>query len=284
MRECVVVCALFLYTASLSQQSAPADPLKKFSRWTIGLSFLTEFDLGGYTAVREFAFVGDKLDLKRDLGMDQWRSLSIAGEYHLKNNSSVSLSVEDFFFSGYAIVNKDIWFNGVHMSGYEGISPSRTELYRMKFTYEKKIHPERRIHPSICAGLVMDNLIFYVTGRILPITWSIEQSENFALHALPFPYLGAKVHDDLSATSFLEMEASGTYIPSFKSFFHEGGSVWLHYYTAQAGVSYGLRIKGSTFQLGCTYRCLKILQDSGEDTNDIFFSAIGARIGVKHDF
>ena len=284
MRASLVVCSLFVFASSFAQQSAPADPPKKFPRWTIGLSFLTEFDLDGYTMVREKKFVGDKLDLQKDLGMDQWRSLSIAGEYHFKNNSSVSLSVEDFFFSGYAIVNKDIWFNGVHMSGFEGISPSRTELYRIMFTYEKKIHPERRIHPSLCAGLISDNLIFYVRGRILPITWSIEQSENFALHSLPFPYLGAKLQDDLSATSFLMVEASGTYIPSFKSFFDEGGPVWLHYYTAQVGLSYGLRIKGSSVQLAMVYRCLKILQESGEDTNDVYFSALGARIRVEHDF
>lgn len=286
MKLLAITCSLAFCLGLLAraQQPAPPRPPKASSPWSLVISFQNEFELDGHIQVREWQFVGDKLDLKKDLGMAQWRSLAMAGEYHLKHHASVSLSVEDFFFHGHATVNKDIWFNGVHMSGSDGLTSSSTELYRIVLTYEKKIHAERKLHPSLCIGLITDFLTFRVVGRVLPDSWGTEQREKFARQTLPFPYVGAKVFGELGSTNFLVAEFGGTCIPEFKSFFVEGSQMRLQYATAQGGLDYGYRLRKSSLQVGILYRTLRILQESTEDTNEFLFQALGIRLRFEHAF
>jgi hypothetical protein len=252
---------LYLFTFILANQFSFAQQTVSFVSpeinhcWTIGASFFNEFNLNGYIAVRENQFVGDKLSLLNDLGMKQWRSIVLNATYLVKNNSLLTFSFEDFFFYGHAVFNKSFWYNGTKMSGIDGLSPSPTQLYRTILGYEKKFNTNKKYYSSFCFDLVRDGLIFYIDGKVLPDTYRNEPYENFSLHSLPFPFAGAKLYRMLSESFVISVEVSGTYIPLFKSFFYEGGNMYLQYSTAQGGLDYNRSFKKFNTQLSFSIAC-----------------------------
>lgn len=226
---------------SLMAQQTGASDTTASPHWTFAIGVFRSFAPAGQVSVRENVYTGTPLDFQRDLGMRPWSSLQLEARYRLKPTAALSLAAEHFLFSGSATSNRDIWYNGVHMTGTDGLSPAGTVLYRIQLAFEKKIHTERKVHPVLCAGLVADFLDFHVEGTVLPDTWGREQHERFARQALPYPFLGAKLIGRLGTHDQLVAGLSGTSIPEFKSFFDEGGPMRLQYATLQAGLDYGHR-------------------------------------------
>ena len=281
----IIFSALLIFCSVISSAQHPAysDSLHK-SRWNIGITYWNALSYDGYVRVREWEWTGDKLSLADDLGMDGLRSAGIFVSYRVKKNNVFIISFERFSFSGNAVPPNNIWYNATHLKGTDGLSINKSWLARGEFRFEKSYHPENRIHAVSITGLLCDGLKFYIDGTVLPDTYMNEPHEGWADQALPFPFLGLRLNAKLCAHSSLSLETAGTHVPLFKSFYTEGGNMYLSYSAADVSINYFLtkgkfRISGSYL-----YRMIEIYGDSREDTNDFFMTASGIRFTAGYYF
>ena len=265
--------------------SFPSDSIASENKWRIGLIASEAVDFSGYVLVREAQYSGDKLSLTKHLGMKNFLSTGIFISYLLNNKSSLlSFSFQRNFFRGHSVLPNDIFFNGTLIKGSDGISINRTEFTRLCFRFEKSFNNYHKFYPEIIAGLLFDRILFKIDGTILPNSPRFEPVEGFKRQALPYPFLGVRLNRKLSAKSMLSIEASGTYIPLFKSFFKEGGPVYLKYYSADAALNYQHAQGAFTFNIAYFWRELRIYEYSEEDTNDFFLSVSGIRFTIVYRF
>lgn len=244
-------------------------------RWNVNATFNHDVFVGGYVKVRENRYDGDKLSLGSDLGMKNWNSFSMEIGHYFWNRSGIKASFEDFIFSGSSVINRDVWFNATHLKGSDGLSIYHTQQFRAQLLYERPFHFFPNVRTKWMVGLLYDGLIFRIRGTILQNSKRNEPYEDFISQALPYPQLGLGIEKDLSLKSSLKAEINGTWIPLFKSFFIEGGHMFLHYYALNMNISYRYYIKSFYLQPGIHWRLLKTYENSGEDTNDFFVSSGG---------
>lgn len=270
----LVLLSLFIGLSIITDaQNMGLNPLDQ--TWEVNATFNHDFFIGGYVRVRELKSDGDKLSLGNDLGMKDWNSASLEIARFFKNHSGVRASFEYFIFNGSSIINRDIWFNATHLKGSDGLSIYQTQQFRGQLCYERTIHLVPNLRTIYIVGLLYDGLIFRIRGTTLPDTQRNEPYEDFISQALPYPQLGLRIEKELTAKSSLAAEIKGTWIPLFKSFFIEGGHMFLHYYAMNINISYRYHIKTFYFQPGIHYRLLKTYENSGEDTNDFFVTSGG---------
>ena len=276
---------IILQTRFSTAASFPSDSIASENKWRIGLIASEAVDFSGYVLVREAQYSGDKLSFTKHLGMKNLLSTGIFISYLLNNKSSLfSFSFQRNFFRGHSVIPNDIFFNGTLIKGSDGISINRTEFTRLSFRFEKSFNNSHKFYPEIIAGLLFDRILFKIDGTILPNSPRFEPVEGFKRQALPYPFLGTRLNRKLSAKSMLSIEASGTYIPLFKSFFKEGGPVYLKYYSADADLNYQHAQGAFTFNIAYFWRELRIYEYSEEDTNDFFLSVSGIRFTIVYRF
>jgi len=295
-----IVKIFFASLASLCLTSyfAPAQFFHCFSdstnnnKWIAGITLEQSFHVDGYLQVREDQYEGDKLSLTDDLGVTSMHSAGIVIERKLTRSSSLSFSFQDIFFSTHPVITKDIWYNGTHLKGADGISlGGSTAWYHMQLVYEKHFAMNRSLQLSVAPGLIYDGITLYVNGTVLPYTYHHDQGEDFITQSLPFPNLEINILYPLTAqvetkgfsnfTSALSFEVNATVIPLFKSFYQEGGQVSLKYSCLNAALSYNYLHKHLAFKSGFTYHQVRTFEESAEDTNDfsIRFSGIDLSCG-----
>lgn len=278
-----LILSLFIgLTIITDAQNMGLNPLDQ--TWEVNATFNHDFFIGGYVRVRELQSDGDKLSLGNDLGMKDWNSASLEIVRFFRNHSGVRASFEYFIFNGSSIINRDIWFNATHLKGSDGLSIYQTQQFRGQLCYERPFHLVPNLRTICIVGLLYDGLIFRIRGTTLPDTQRNESYEDFISQALPYPQLGLRIEKELTAKSSLTVEIKGTWIPLFKSFFIEGGHMFLHYYAMNINISYRYHIKTFYFQPGIHYRLLKTYENSGEDTNDFFISSGGVNLTAGISF
>ena len=252
-------------------------------KWSVCLSYWNAFTFSGYTQVGEFPYTGDKLSLLNDLGMNKLLYPEFTLTRHTSNSSSFNFSAGRFFFSGHSTPSRNIFYNGALIEGADGISINLTNFYRVTLGFEKRFRSSSGFYPALLTGLVYDALNFYVRGTILP-GYGEEDHEDFVTQSLPYPFIGGRLNKSLSPKSYLSVEATGTYIPLFKSFFYEGGQMSLHYATANCGLQYWYKQK--RFEIGIAYmwRWMKQYEYSKEDDpNDFFLKASGLQLSGRYE-
>jgi hypothetical protein len=82
----------------------------------------------------------------------------------------------------------------------------------------------------------------------------------------------------------LGLKAFGTCIPRFKSFYKEGGNVYLQYEIADVRIDYRHYFNNFGFSLGYRYSYLHHIEESEEDTNRFKISASGFAFGAAYKF
>jgi hypothetical protein len=287
MKKTFFIIGLFIFfntwvKVSYSQPFLPVDSSNQ--KWSAELTYWNAFTAHGYVQVGEFQYTGDKLYLSRDLGINRLISPGIIISRHYRGSSSFLFSAERFFFSGHKILDRNIFYNGALIKGTDGLSINQTWYYRFKLSFEKSFHSSDNFYPTFIAGVIYDGLTFYVNGTLLP-GYGKEQHEDFVTQALPYPFAGARVNKLLSPKSSLSFEMNGMYIPLFKSFFNEGGSIFLKYSTAEASLHYWFKQK--RFKIGAAYlwRLVKLYEYSAEDDpNDFFLTTSGIQLNLRYDF
>ena len=250
----------------------------------VSVSYDHDFFVNGYVQVRELEYEGEKLSLNSDFGMNGWNSATAAMSFTFKNFSSLSASYQYYFFSGSNLLNKDFWFNGTHVDGDSGISVNKTRLSKIEVAFEKPVNVLPHLQTSLIAGLVYHRLLFVIDGHTLPDSYRYELFEKFFSQALPYPEIGFQLKKNISPRSAFSAKAAGTYIPYFESFFHEGGDMHLHYYTATAELSYQYSLKALFISPSVNYTALKIYEWSLEDTNDFFINSFGLEVTAGYKF
>lgn len=281
----IFILTLFIITILQScfstAASLPSDSIASENKWHIRLIASEAIDFSGFIQVREAQYIGDKLSLTKHLGMKNLLSAGVFVSYHLNDNSSLfSISFQRSFFKGHSVLPNDIFFNGTLIKGSDGLSINSTEFTHLRLCFEKSFNNYNKFYPEFIVGFLLDRLLFKIDGTILPNSPRIEPVEAFKRQALPYPFLGARLNRKFSEKSVVSIEASGTYIPLFKSFFKEGGPVYLKYYSADAALNYQHSQGAFTFNIAYFWRELRIYEYSEEDTNDFFLSVSGIRFSI----
>jgi hypothetical protein len=254
------------------------------SSWKAEVAFDHAFHTAGYVQVREFQYDGTRLSLGKDLGMKTWNSASVQLIRNFRNLSSLTVSCEYFFFHGSSVIDGNVWFNSTNLDGSAGLSINQTNLYRVQIYWNKPIRICRAISTSLDIGLIYDGMEFRINGTILPGSPRGEPREDFISQALPYPMAGFRIGKSLSKRTSLSLEATGTYIPLFKSFFIEGGNIYLRYYTVNAQLGYTLQLTHFYLTPAIHYRLLSMYENSQEDTNDFYITTFGVNLTLGWKF
>jgi len=265
-------------TSAFSQQ---AD--SKMSPYSIEVQYSHEFVLGGHVQVREWALQGDKMSLK-DLGMTSYPALQFHVEKRLRKNRTFGLTYDYYFMRGTATFDRDITYNGTIINGRNGIDVSPTRYFRVSAIYTGVILSRPHLTLRYKGALVFDHITFYLDGEVNPSSPKDEVLEGFGRQAFPYPVFGLQGKIDFGHRNYINGELSGTYIPKFKSFYTEGGNVYLQYNNFEAGLSYSRTISDFDLALGARFRYMHLFQESNEDTNIITTVTAGPFIKIGYRF
>jgi hypothetical protein len=238
------------------------------------VTYSREFLVDGYVQVREWDMEGDKLDFK-SLGIDNYSSIEIRLDKNFRRNNRATLAVQHLFLTGSGAISDDIAYNGTMINGRPGLDVSKSRYDRFVFTYHEPLQHWQGFTLELHGGLLYERINFYVDGEVLASSPRSEVYENFGRQAFPYPYIGLNTIHRLSTYDVLALSVSGTHIPSFKSFFKEGGNMYLKYKAFMAEASYSRSARQWRFSLGARMRYMHLVQDSIEDTNDIQHCVIG---------
>jgi hypothetical protein len=258
-----------------------ADSL--IGRYSVGAQYTQEFVLGGFVQVREWEFAGDKM-LLRDLGMRTYPALQVHLTKHLKLDRNLTFMYDHYFIRGDAKFERDIFYNGTLIKGEKGIDVSSTRYYRITVMYSGPLFSREPFRLGYLGGLVFDHIVFYLDGEVSPLSPKNEVYEGFGRQAFPYPILGLQAAYYPTEKSALNVELSGTYIPEFKSFYTEGGNIYLQYSNLQTQISYCTRIGRVALIGGLKLRHMKLFQESKEDTNEIWTLTAGPFIEMSYHF
>jgi hypothetical protein len=247
------------------------------------MQYTQEFVMSGHVHVREWELAGDKMPL-RHLGMTSYTALQIRGEIAFSNNSVVKVIYDHYFMRGSAIFDRDIVYNGTIIDGRSGIDVSPTRYYRITGIYTRMFADRMDLKLRYVTGLVFDHIVFYLDGRVSPSSPKDEVYEKFGRQAFAYPLLGLGGQYKLGHRGILSFEASGTYIPKFKSFYTEGGHVYLQYSNFLADAKYTVDVHKVRIGVGGKLRHMKLFQESREDTNELSMLVAGPYIELRYRF
>jgi hypothetical protein len=270
--------ALFSFFSVLSQEKQ-----KELTGYSIGASYTQEFVLDGFVKVREWELEGDKMNLK-DLGMSNYPAVQIFVEKKWNKNRSITLSYDHYFMRGSANFDRDIAYNGTLINGRKGIDVSPTRYYRLSANYSATLWKKKFVELQYSAGLVYDRCTFYLDGEVSESSTRNEVYEGFGKQALPYPVVGLKGIGRFGEGNTIIIEVGGTYIPRFKSFFNEGGPIYLQYSNFEADVNYTRSAKKFDASFGMKLRTMHLLQESEEDTNELKTVTAGPYVEIVYNF
>lgn len=258
-----------------------ADSL--IGRYSVGVQYTQEFVLDGFVQVREWEFAGDKM-LLRELGMRSYPALQVHLNRHLKRDRNLTFTYDHYFMRGDAKFDRDIFYNGTLIKGEKGIDVSPTRYYRITLMYSAPLFSRQPFHLRYEGGVVFDHIVFYLDGEVSPLSPKNEVYEGFGRQAFPYPVLGLQGAYCPTDNSAFDVSLSGTYIPEFKSFYTEGGNVYLKYSNLQVQVSYRRPIRHVELKGGVKVRHMNLFQESKEDTNEIQTLTAGPFVEVSYHF
>jgi hypothetical protein len=88
----------------------------------------------------------------------------------------------------------------------------------------------------------------------------------------------------VAPSKLMKIRTGGTYIPEFKSFFKEGGNMYLKYRALYADLSYQQKVNRWRMSLGGTFGYMHLSQESNEDTNLIQTLTVGPYAKIDYVF
>lgn len=269
--------ACFLVTTAVAAQNRPTeDPL-----YTLAAQYCHEFTLDGYVRVREFELTGDKMSL-RSLGVNNYPALQLRGERRIGKSGRISIIYDNYRLRGEAMFDRDIVYNGTIIDGRRGIDVSPTQYHRFTGIYSGKLVDKNDLELSYMTGLVVDYIIFYLDGRVVPGSPKSEVYEKFGRQAFPYPMAGIRGNLRISERGKIFFETSGSYIPRFKSFYSEGGNIHLQYSNFLGVLQYSVELERFELGLGVRFRHMKLVQESIEDTNELWTLTGGPHIEIAY--
>lgn len=280
MRNVVVA---WLITLSITRGFCQQADIQEINRYSIGAQYIHEFVLGGDVQVREWELEGDKMSMK-DLGVKNYPALQFHVARHWRNNINIAVTYDYYFVRGSATFDRDINYNGTIIDGRKGIDVSPTRYFRLSAIYTGALYSNRRFDLWYKAGLMLDHITFYLDGEVTPSSPKDEVFERFGRQAFPYPVLGLQGKIDLGHRNYFNAELLGSYVQKFKSFYTEGGNIYLQYSNFESGLSYSKTISDFEVSLGARFRYMHLFQESKEDTNRITTITCGPFIRLSYRF
>ncbi len=273
----------FIVITILCMTGISAQPLHNDGNWNISAFYRSEWLTNGYIKVRELDIEGDKVQLQ-DVGMKNYPALQLQLERTFRNDGRLSLTYENYFIKGNAILDHNIEYNGTIINGSTGIDVAQTRFYRLGAHYHGNLYSEKEFRIQYIAGIVFDHTTFYLDGQVEPGSPRQEVYEKFGKQALPYPEAGISARYIYKKMNEFNLDVSGTYIPKFKNFYQEGGNMYLRYSTFLADLNYTHRFQSWEFTGGFQMRSTHLFGESIEDTNDLKMSIAAPYVGVGFNF
>jgi hypothetical protein len=263
-----------LHGYSQDEQSAP----ERKGYWTASLGYTYDFLVDGYVYVKEVNSIADSLSFNEELNLSHWHNAALELKYTFKNDASLGLSVERFFFTATNRVNENLYYNNLVIDGSAGISIKNTRMYRGSLIFEKPV--TRRgscVKASIQAGLMYDYIHFEINGQIINEGDSLNFKEDFNDQVIPAPVLGAKVEwfPGSGDRSVIFLEGKGTYVSQWLEIFKYEHTA----FTAEAGYRYNAKCFFLSPKL--VFRHLHSREDESNHVFDITTLGASLEMGFK---
>ena len=251
--------------------------------YKICASYSHEFVIDGFVRVRERDLTGDEMNFK-ELNINNIRSITVFLEKGFSNNGNLSLRFKRNLLRGNSYKDKVIAYNGTLIDWKTGIDVSPTQFYSIQFTYSKDLMSLNKTQIRYHAGIVYDYINFYLDGKVAETSLRNEVYENFGKQALLYPVLGISSEINLTPIDHINLIATGSYIPKFKSFFKEGGNIYIQYKSLESKVCYDKEISKFNISVGAVLNYFYLWQESQEDTNEINILKVGPVLNVNYKF
>lgn len=272
-----LLCLLLFTSLYAYSQDEAETPVRK-GYWTTSFGYTYDFFVDGYVFVKEVNSIADSLSFNEDLNQSHWHNAAVELRYTFKNDASLALSVERFFFTATHRVNKNIYYNDLVINGSAGITIKDTRMYRGMLIFEKPLTRHSScIRAAVEAGLMYDYIHFEIKGQIINEGDSLNFKEDFNDQVIPAPVLGAKLEwfiGDGDRSAIL-LEAKGTYV-----------SQWLEIYKYEhtafnAELGYRFNTKCFFISPKLVFRHLHSREDESAHIFDITTLGANMELGFK---
>jgi hypothetical protein len=233
----------------------------------------------GSTRVRELNSMPDRLDLRRELGMDDTVGAHAEAWYE-GEQARLGLEIDYFAPDGRGSVDHPFFYDeGNFLANVPFDTTSNFLFARATFAW-KLLHWK---DPSLWIGPMggFEYPHFSLGLDQGPMHDSSEDYRQF----MPYPVVGLAGRWDLTRDLDLDARLFGTYVDSWPTAFHEGGQLETTARTFDAEALLGWRVWGPLrLDVGATYQYFDGNLASHEDGNRIHFQSPGAILGLELRF
>jgi hypothetical protein len=257
---------LLLLTGQLS-----AGPLD--DRLTIRADAGYAFHIDGYTRLRQFDTEGDRLDLREDLGVDNWPAFSLEAAWRFDRAHALSTAFACNLFRGEGSLGRDVTHEGATFAAGTELSFDRTSWWRLEAWYQYTPWRVDYAAFTLLGGALIDFVDVHVVADREPASGSRDDHENFGTLAMPMPAIGVRLELTPVGELILALEARGTYARNLPTWHTDDGGTEHSQTAISLALEVGYRVAELEFGAALMHQTLYLEQTNEEDGNE--FAAQG---------
>jgi hypothetical protein len=265
---------LLLLTGQLS-----AGPLE--DRLTIRADAGYAFHIDGYTRLRQVDTDGDRLDLREDLGVDNWVSFGLEAAWLFDHTHAVSAAFTINRFRGESSIGRDVTHEGATFAAGTELSFDRTSWWRLEAWY--RYTPWRTDYAALTllGGALIEFVDVHVIADREPLGGSRDDHENFGTLAMPLPAIGARLELRPVGELTLAFDARGTYARKLPTWYTDDGGTEHSQTTISLALEASYRVAEVEFGAALHHETLYLEQTNEEDGNEFAAQGTFVRLFIR---
>lgn len=232
----------------------------------------------GETRIRQFGTEGSRLDLRDDLGVDDWLSAGLDVAWRFDDWHSLRGGFTFHAFRGTNRIDRDIVHEGAAYPEGTKLTFSRTNWWHAEMWCGLTPVSLENARFTILAGVIVDFLDLWLVPEPRLPRQPRDDHENFGTSWVPLPAVGARLDLYPAPGLHLGLEARGAHVEDLPTWHTSGGDKnhWQTSFDAELQLGYGVHV----VEFGATlrYRLFHIEQQNREDGNE--FRIQGVQAGV----
>lgn len=276
-----------LLGAPVAWAAPPDDPAPDVQRWSVTLESFIGSPTAGVTRVRENALTGDRLGLRRDLGIDSVEAIGVTAVVPLGARTALVGSVTRLFLWGAADLPQDRTHNSTTYAANSRLD-SRPDFTAMELRWRQRlVNWGAAVRGTLYGelGARVDYLDWHFQGTLAPGSIGHETGEGFYKQATPVPVVGLVLQQSLNAWAWTETTVRLGGARHWYSGRREGGAVYFSetLFDVRASVGYDI---GPHWRVALHARFfhLTLRERSREDGNVLRLPVLGAGLSVQYRF
>lgn len=277
--------------AACGLRAARADEAGPTRPAGAGLAVAVEAFVGSPTTartrVREYALVGDRLELRRALGIDTVEEVGVSVGWPLGTRTTVVGAISRIVLWGATDLPLDRQHN---LTTYQAGTrlESRPDWTVAELRVRRRLFAWGAAEAGTLAldlGLRLDYLDWKFNGTVAPGSLGRETGEGFYKQATPIPVVGLAWRQALGPGVALDASVRGGWARRWNSQRQEGGVVYFSETLLDARLALAVGLwDGGVLTVGARAWYLTLAEQSHEDGNHLRLPAVGGTLGLEIRF